>query len=130
MQIYFKNHSNNYQTWWSTQSYITYQFIIPFQFYMKSSIHVISQKINLNEDFHSNKCKCEYIKVFRKSTIVWKITRIVKEDLCQKSIFNVSQNTKRNEKKFAPKIIQNVLKTNTFSCPKCATIVCFHPNLE
>jgi hypothetical protein len=44
VQIYFKNHSNDYQAWWSIQSYITYEFIVPFQFYIKSSIHVISQK--------------------------------------------------------------------------------------
>jgi hypothetical protein len=42
VQIYFKNQSNDYQTWWSTQSYITYEFIVPFQFYMKSSTDVIS----------------------------------------------------------------------------------------
>jgi len=44
VQIYFKNHSNDYQTWWSIQSYITYEFIVPFQLYIKSSIHLTSQK--------------------------------------------------------------------------------------
>jgi hypothetical protein len=61
---------------------------------------------------------CEYIKVFWKNTIIWKITRIVKEVLCQKSIFSVSQNTKWNEKKFAPKIIQNVVKNKNIFLPK------------
>jgi len=56
-RIYFKNYSNNYKTWWSTQSYITYEFIVSFQLYMKNSTHVISQK-NLDEVFHSKKCKC------------------------------------------------------------------------
>jgi hypothetical protein len=36
------NHSNDYQTWWNIQSYITYDFIVPFQFYMESSIHMKS----------------------------------------------------------------------------------------
>ncbi len=40
---------------------------------------------------------------FWKNTIIWKITRIVWEDLCQKIIFNVSQNTKWNEKNLPPK---------------------------
>jgi len=44
VQIYFKNHPNDYQTWWSTQSYVTYEFTIPFQFYMKSSTHVVARK--------------------------------------------------------------------------------------
>jgi hypothetical protein len=44
VQIYFKNQSNGYWILWSTQSYITYEFIVSFQFYMKSFIHVISQK--------------------------------------------------------------------------------------
>jgi hypothetical protein len=35
------------QTWWNTQSYITYEFILPFQFYMESSIHVISWKTSI-----------------------------------------------------------------------------------
>jgi hypothetical protein len=30
VKIYFKNYSNDYQIWWSTQSYITYEFNIPF----------------------------------------------------------------------------------------------------
>jgi hypothetical protein len=57
VQIYFKNHSNDYQSSWTIESYITYEFIVPFQFYMKSSIHMNSQK-KLDEVFHSNKCKC------------------------------------------------------------------------
>jgi hypothetical protein len=43
VQIYLKNHSNYYQTW-GIQSYITYDFIVPFQFYMAISTHVISWK--------------------------------------------------------------------------------------
>jgi hypothetical protein len=42
--IYFKNHPNNYQTWWNIQSYITYEFIVPFKVFMESSINVISRK--------------------------------------------------------------------------------------
>jgi hypothetical protein len=38
------------------QSYIKYELIVSFQFYIKSFIHVSSQK-NLDEVFHSNKCK-------------------------------------------------------------------------
>jgi hypothetical protein len=34
----------------------------------------------------------------------------MKEDLGQKLIFNVSQNDRWNEKKYARKILQNVLK--------------------
>jgi len=58
VQIYFKNHSNDYHILWNIQSYITYDFIVPFQFYMKNFIHVISQKKHLDEVFYSNKCKC------------------------------------------------------------------------
>jgi len=103
VQIYFKNHSNNYQIWWNIQSYITYEFIVLFQFYMKSSIHVISQKtFGCNFSF-KQVYMCEYIIFFWKNTIIWKITRIVNEDLCQKSNFSVFQNARWNEKNLAPK---------------------------
>jgi hypothetical protein len=94
VQIYFKNHSNDYQTWWSTQSYITYEFIVPFQLYMKSSIHMISQKTCGWSSSFKQVQMCEYIKVFWKNTIIWEITRIVRVDLCQESIFSVFQNAK------------------------------------
>ncbi len=48
-------------------------------------------------------------------------------NVCVKSPFCVYQNARWNERKFAPKIIQNVLKKNTLSCLKCTTMVCFHP---
>jgi hypothetical protein len=44
------------------------------------------------------------------NTIIWKITRIVLEDLCQNPILCVFENIKWNERKFSPKIIQNVHK--------------------
>ncbi len=56
-------------------------------------------------------------KFFLKKHYHWKITRIVKEDLCQKSIFNVSQYVRWNEKKI-PKIIQNVLKNEYIFLPE------------
>jgi hypothetical protein len=35
-----------------------YELIIPFQFHMKSSIHVIISKKHTDEVFHLNKYKC------------------------------------------------------------------------
>ncbi len=51
---------------WNTYSYIEYELIVPFQFHMKSSIHVISQK-HLDEVFHSNKHNCVERKIVEKS---------------------------------------------------------------
>jgi hypothetical protein len=67
--IYFKNHLNNYHTWWSIPSYITYEFIIPFQFYMNGYTHVIlriasrwgfSFKQSINARIHKNLLKKHY----------------------------------------------------------------------
>jgi len=73
----------------------------------------------MDEIFHSNKRKCVWIhKSFFENTIIWKITKIVKEDLCQKPIFNVSENIRWNEKKSTPKTIQNVLKNKYIFLPE------------
>jgi hypothetical protein len=49
VQIYFKNHSNNCQTY----LYIEYELIILFELHMKISNHMTSQK-NMDEGFHSS----------------------------------------------------------------------------
>ncbi len=61
---------------------------------------------------------CEYIKACWKNTIMWKVTKIVLKILCKKSIFYVYQNTRWNERMFAPKIIQNVPKNEYIFMPK------------
>jgi hypothetical protein len=125
VQIYFKHHSNNYQTCWSTQSYIKYELIVSFQFYIRSFIHVSSQK-NLDEIFHLNKHKCVKTQFFSKNH---SLEKHCVGDLVLKIHLCISQNTKWNEKKKTkPKIIQNVLQKNIiFFYPKCNMIMCFSP---
>jgi hypothetical protein len=48
--------------------------------------------------------------IFLKIIFIWKMTRIMLEAFVLESILYVYQNAKWNERKFAPKIYQNVLK--------------------
>jgi hypothetical protein len=58
---------------------------------------------------------CNTYKFFCKNTIIWKITRIVREDLCPKSIFNVFRNARWNGKKFPQNIIKCTKKLQFFA---------------
>ncbi len=49
------------------------------------------------------------------------------DKICDKIPFSVFLKMLNEMKNNCPKIIQNVLNMSTFSCPKCTTVVCFHP---
>jgi hypothetical protein len=57
-------------------------------------------------------------KIIEKINFVWNIKKIMLEAFVSTFILHVYQNVRWNQRKIDPKIIQNLLKTNAFSCLK------------
>jgi hypothetical protein len=105
-----------------------YELIIPFQYHMKSSIFVISQKNIWMKFFVQTKHKCDIEKKnCWKISVIWTITRIMLKTFVSKSILYVYQKVRWNQIKITLKIILNVLKNIHFLARNGLSIVCFHP---
>jgi len=102
---------------WFWQPYIEYELIVPFQFHMKISTHVISQKTICKWGFSFKQITIFTKKNCWKFTFIWKRKRIMLEAFVSKSISHVYQNISEILKNW-PQTIQTILLKNSFSCIK------------
>jgi len=89
-----------------------------FIFHMKSFTHVISQKTCWMKFFIQTNITMLKKKVYWKNYFSLKDNKNNVRGFISTFILHVYQNAKWNQRKLDPKIIQNLLKINAFSCPK------------